>query len=324
MGIDRYLREQAYHTRRKRNLKKQKKGPQTQFVVMNMSRGSGNAQNKLDFTSIKKLIGVGLVVIALLLLLSQCFFKGDKQTQANGDVHSSIGYYTAMQDFPVDPEFSEKLMRYAMRYQQTFSDSFALWSIANTHQMSHRQVVGLIKSKDRILSMANIEDVDGLSRLYEQFIYDVVCFPVDQEYNYSYQESWKESRTYKSERKHYGTDIMANDVGAGTIPIISMTEGIVENIGWNELGGYRVGIRSNGGAYFYYAHLAELPTHIKKGDRIKAGDRIGLMGDTGYGPEGTKGQFPVHLHIGIALVNEEEKEYWINPYPILKYLEIGK
>ena len=32
---------------------------------------------------------------------------------------------------------------------------------------------------------------------------------------------------------------------------------IVEKCGWLELGGYRVGIRSDKGAYMYYAHLAQ-------------------------------------------------------------------
>ena len=114
---------------------------------------------------------------------------------------------------------------------------------------------------------------------------------------------------------------MASNTPSGIVPIRSITDGVVENIGWNELGGYRVGIRSNGGAYFYYAHLDAPPTHIEKGDVITAGQVIGMMGDTGYGSEGTRGLFPVHLHIGIAVQNSEEKEFWINPYPILKYLD---
>ena len=36
----------------------------------------------------------------------------------------------------------------------------------------------------------------------------------------------------------------------------------------------------------------------------KAGDFLGFMGDSGYGQEGTKGKFPVHLHIGIYLYDE--------------------
>ena len=73
-------------------------------------------------------------------------------------------------------------------------------------------------------------------------------------------------------------------------PVVSMTDGIVTSVGWLELGGYRVGITSPGGAYFYYAHLSSY-AGIKEGDPISAGDVIGFMGDTGYSKrEGTTGK----------------------------------
>ena len=53
-----------------------------------------------------------------------------------------------------------------------------------------------------------------------------------------------------------------------------------------------------------------------------AGQLLGYMGDTGYGKqEGTSGQFPVHLHLGIYLRNEEFAELAVNPYWFLRYLE---
>jgi hypothetical protein len=44
------------------------------------------------------------------------------------------------------------------------------------------------------------------------------------------------------------------------------------------------------------------------------------MGDSGYGKEGTVGQFDVHLHLGIY-VDADGKEMSVNPYWILKLLE---
>ncbi|MFR3414400.1 MAG: hypothetical protein ACLTS1_19390 [Coprococcus sp.] len=41
---------------------------------------------------------------------------------------------------------------------------------------------------------------------------------------------------------------------------------------------------------------------IGRGTRVKAGDIIGFMGNTGYGPEGGRcGMFATHLHLGIYL-----------------------
>lgn len=152
---------------------------------------------------------------------------------------------------------------------------------------------------------------------------DLLFFPVtglDDENKVSYVDSWMYERTYKGDRGHEGTDIISEKNIRGVIPVISMTDGVVENIGWLELGGYRVGIRAPRGAYFYYAHLDSY-SDIKEGDKVKAGDLLGFMGDTGYGKkEGTRGKFPVHLHVGIY-IRHGENELSVNPYPALKYLE---
>ena len=53
-----------------------------------------------------------------------------------------------------------------------------------------------------------------------------------------------------------------------------------------------------------------------------AGQILGRMGDTGYGPEGTTGQFAVHLHLGIYIQTKRTEELSVNPYWILRYLEL--
>ena len=100
-------------------------------------------------------------------------------------------------------------------------------------------------------------------------------------------------------------------------PVLSMTEGTIEKMGWLPLGGYRVGIRSPHGGYFYYAHLSEYEKNIKEGKKVHAGDILGFMGNTGYGEMGTSGKFPVHLHLGIYILSPDEKELSVNPYWIL-------
>ena len=101
-----------------------------------------------------------------------------------------------------------------------------------------------------------------------------------------------------------------------------MTDGVITNLGWLEKGGYRVGITSNSGIYYYYAHLDSY-ANITEGQNIKAGELLGYMGDSGYGPEGTKGQFAVHLHVGIYTVRDGQ-EISVNPYHVLRFLENRK
>lgn len=153
---------------------------------------------------------------------------------------------------------------------------------------------------------------------------DVKYFPVAQFTNQSnkkisYVNTWMAERTYGGERGHEGTDIMAGVNQRGLYPIVSMTDGIVSKKGWLKKGGYRIGIQSPSGAYFYYAHL-ESYADLNEGDEVRAGDILGFMGDSGYGPEGTRGQFAVHLHLGIYIY-PYGKEMSINPYWVLRYIE---
>jgi murein DD-endopeptidase MepM/ murein hydrolase activator NlpD len=135
-----------------------------------------------------------------------------------------------------------------------------------------------------------------------------------------YCDSWSELRSYGGNRRHEGTDIMAGNNIRGYYPIISITDGVVEKLGWLEKGGYRVGIRSPSGGYFYYAHLDSYAQDLSIGDTVHAGQLLGLMGDSGYGSEGTVGKFDVHLHLGIY-VNTKAGEMSVNPYYVLKILE---
>ena len=153
---------------------------------------------------------------------------------------------------------------------------------------------------------------------------DVKYFPIpqsldDTEDKISYVDSWMFERNYGGKRGHEGTDIMAEKNTPGYYPVVSMTDGVVTEKGWLEKGGWRIGITAPTGAYFYYAHLDSY-AELEKGDPVKAGDLLGFMGDSGYGEEGTTGEFPVHLHLGIYL-KEGTEEISVNPYPVLRYAE---
>lgn len=160
---------------------------------------------------------------------------------------------------------------------------------------------------------------------------DMVYFPVPQSsydtsgYTVTFTDSWMESRKFGGDRSHEGCDIMAAVNERGHYPVVSISDGVVEKMGWLKLGGYRIGIRSPHGVYFYYAHLSDYAPDLEIGDEIKAGELLGFMGDTGYSEvKGTTGYFPVHLHVGIYLNDENGEEKSYNPYPFLQKLESHK
>ena len=162
---------------------------------------------------------------------------------------------------------------------------------------------------------------DKVYQVYQQAFQDVLYFPVPIDLSgkesVSFEDSFLDARTYGGNREHEGTDVIPSVKVSGYFPVLSVSDGVVENIGWLELGGWRVGISSESGGYYYYAHLDSYAPDLKVGDKVSAGELLGFMGDTGYGKkEGTKGKFIVHLHFGIY-VDIEGNQVSVNPYPIL-------
>ncbi|PTM53272.1 M23 family metallopeptidase [Desmospora activa] len=148
-------------------------------------------------------------------------------------------------------------------------------------------------------------------------------FPFDAEQNVDYGDTWGDSRTYGGDRVHEGTDMFA---AKGT-PIRSVSDGEVVSKGWNELGGWRLRIQDEAHPQisYYYAHLERYAEGIEDGVKVKKGQIIGYVGDSGYGPEGTTGQFAPHLHFTVYV----RESRWspmreaINPYAFLQVWEVG-
>lgn len=76
--------------------------------------------------------------------------------------------------------------------------------------------------------------------------------PIAAGYGYSHCDDFGVARSFGFRRKHLGNDLM----GALGTPVVAVEGGVVEAMGWNRYGGWRVGIRSfDSRRYYYYAHL---------------------------------------------------------------------
>ena len=162
-----------------------------------------------------------------------------------------------------------------------------------------------------------------VNKIYEDARYFPIAVLTSNKGTYPYDNSWGYSRNYGGNRTHEGTDIMYSENIEDVVPIVSVCDGIIIKKGWLELGGYRLLIKSNNGVKFYYAHLSSYASGLEEGMKVRAGQILGYMGNTGYGEEGTKGKFDVHLHFGMY-VNENGQDIGINPYFLLKFLDINK
>lgn len=154
--------------------------------------------------------------------------------------------------------------------------------------------------------------------------------PIAKNYPYSDYSDFGVARSYGFKRQHLGHDMMGQ---VGT-PVIAVESGYVEAMGWNQYGGWRLGIRSfDGKRYYYYAHLRKnFPYHksLQEGSIVQAGDVIGYLGRTGYSrTENTNNIDEPHLHFGIQLIFDESQkdgnnEIWIDCYEIVKFLAVNR
>lgn len=158
-----------------------------------------------------------------------------------------------------------------------------------------------------------IFQISQLFEHYETIDLNKRVFPIPKYYAADYTNNFGTGRSYGGYRIHEGVDIFSH---YGT-PVVSTAYGIVEIIGWNNYGGYRIGIRDIYNTYQYYAHLNRYADGIKEGDIVAPGQVIGYVGSTGYGKEGTSGKFPPHLHFGFYKF-DGRREWSFNPYPYLR------
>lgn len=154
-------------------------------------------------------------------------------------------------------------------------------------------------------------------------------FPVGKQYMGAYSDDWGADRGANS---HEGTDIMTSagesiySVVAGTVEV---SAGASDTY-YTDIGGYNIMIEATEsvgpiqkGDRLYYAHMQQSPS-VRNGDTVEAGDVIGSVGSTGYGPEVTDDKMPAHLHIGwydLSGSREEAPSGAMNPFPLLEYLK---
>lgn len=172
-----------------------------------------------------------------------------------------------------------------------------------------------------------IVDKENPKKIIWKTTYGLKAFsPIAKNYPYYDYDDFGVSRSYGYRRQHLGHDMMGQ---TGT-PIIAVESGYIEALGWNQYGGWRIGIRSfDQKRYYYYAHLRQnfpYQKSLKEGDIVQAGDVIGYLGHTGYSKtENTNNIDTPHLHFGLQLIfdpsqKEGPHEIWIDCYALVRFL----
>jgi peptidoglycan LD-endopeptidase LytH len=199
-------------------------------------------------------------------------------------------------------------------------DEDVLYAFANyllSYGVDHENIkIGLWEYYHRDKTVGIIIGKANLYRHFGRLQLEDHAFPVPIRSNYSYRNTWGDARGWGGRRIHEGTDIFA---GYG-VPVRATSFGIIEMKGWNKYGGWRIGIRDINNNYHYFAHLSGFAKDLYIGQIVEPGMVIGGVGSSGYGPPGTSGKFPPHLHYGMYKDNGYT-EWSYDPYPHLRLWE---
>ncbi len=175
--------------------------------------------------------------------------------------------------------------------------------------------------------MVEVPDKTGDGTHWERHYGIKVFSPIAKNFPYSHYDDFGNRRSYGFSRTHLGNDL----IGQVGTPIVAVEGGVIEAMGWNQYGGWRIGIRSfDTKRYYYYAHLRKDFPYRKDltvGSVVKSGDVIGYLGRSGYSiKENVNNIKTSHLHFGMQLVFDESQkecnsEIWINVYEIVRLLD---
>ena len=96
--------------------------------------------------------------------------------------------------------------------------------------------------------------------------------------------------------------------------MLAVADGTLSKVGVNALGGNRLWLTDDAGNEFYFAHLSAYSPEAVDGARVRAGQVIGFVGNTGQAIT-----TPPHLHFEIHPAGGDS----VNPYPYLMAWENG-
>jgi len=226
------------------------------------------------------------------------------------------------------------LYNYATQHGVPFPELFALFNAAHdffpeVHSIFNTDNLEVfVQNFNQTRRNYNARSLRPYVDMYTNLFAEIQAFPIGQGW-YEYEpsimfgNSWGVEHNFQGRAKHMGTAIIDRENIRGRVPIVSMTAGQVTDAAWCNQLGYFVGITTESGTYFLYAHLYNIAHGLVAGQHIAAGQHLGHMGNSGGGRNARS--FPVHLHLAISpdvSFVGRRTQFWINPYPLLRFLEV--
>jgi peptidoglycan LD-endopeptidase LytH len=175
------------------------------------------------------------------------------------------------------------------------------------------QVAAQLKSQETQLS-AHLSDLDRvvksqipLAGQRAPIAVNGFVFPVGQPHSFS--DDFGDYRAGPPVHAHQGNDIFA----PRNTPLFAVADGVLD-VGEGGLGGRMIDLYTADGSYYFYAHLESWAPGVATGVKVRAGQVIGFVGDSGNAAGGaTHCHFEIHPRGGAA----------VDPYPTLTAADKG-
>ncbi len=307
------------------NVEKESKKNFIKWVDFNVTAEAMNLTAKLDIDSHTKNEEIKYDWIQLLAYLA-CKNGGNFKNFKKSDLDTLVA---KIKDGETIESLTQDLKFYDYYYESysaVLSGFIGNYSIETEGSKSKSNSDENIIEDENSSNTENNLSTENISNFEQK--YGVKAFlPIAKNYSFSHYDDFGNSRSYGFKRTHLGNDLMGS---IGT-PIVAIESGVIENLGWNQYGGWRIGIRSfDTKRYYYYAHLRKNHPYaegLEQGMVVKAGDVIGYLGMTGYSTKENVNNINVpHLHFGMQLIFDESQvdspnEIWIDVYQIIEFLK---
>lgn len=294
-----------------------------------------------------------IYIIIFLFAFSACVFGNESSENAKKDYIKWIDFDITCQ--ALEDAKNIDIETYGTERHIDWIELLSYLGAKYGGDFSHYKKADIAAVKEKIDSGTQMRDASSNQKLYDYYIkaygavlrgmlgryiefreengaviseekYGITAYsPIARNYYYSDFDDFGVSRSYGYKRRHLGHDMMGS---VGT-PIIAVEGGYVEACGWNQYGGWRIGIRSfDNQRYYYYAHLRKNHpfNDMYEGKIVNAGEVIGYLGMTGYSSkENVNNINTPHLHYGLQIIFDKSQkdginQIWISMYELTKFL----
>ena len=224
-----------------------------------------------------------------------------------------------------------KLQSLSQKYNLPFDELLSIYSLENNFFPNKSSIENeneieqnLIINYNQLKKKYNHHIIEQYSSMFKNILSEIKYFPItsdicsENDLPYIFGDNWEQ---IYNDKIPPGCDIFDRENISGHIPIVSITDGKIENINWDDSLGYNISIITDNGNKYLYCHLEKFAENLEKDNKIEAGQLLGYMGNT---KKEAEHKF-VHLHLCInPKVNFAGKDFFINPYLFLRLIEAQK